>query len=70
MKVVGAAEIIVWWDAKCNLVSVEDAKSLWNGMDWIVGGSGSATCLKPPHNVDELLLLAASANVHFSWQLR
>ena len=22
MKVVGAAEIIVWWDAKCYLVSV------------------------------------------------
>ena len=28
MKVVGAAEIIVWWDAKCYLLSVEDAKSL------------------------------------------
>ena len=35
MKVVGAAEIIVWWDAKCNLVSVR-TQNLVDGMDWIV----------------------------------
>jgi len=33
MKVVGAAEIIVWWDAKCNLVSVRTQNLC--GMVWI-----------------------------------
>jgi len=44
----------------------EDAKSLWNGMDWIVGGSGSATCLKPPH---KLMIVVACCLGKRSFQL-
>jgi hypothetical protein len=67
MKVVGAAEIIVWWDAWC-LVSVGDAKSLWNlcGMFARVGGSGGATCLKPPH---KLMIVVACCLGKRSFQL-